>query len=293
MTSGITDVLASFSASQLRDLALAMSSRGVEIPTQKLTREALLAQLKGKASNASLSLFAHRIETITPYKHLFIYSLDVQFTFAKIKKHIEIAFPKLLNQIREVEPHVEELDVQACIADDLQHRIYLKLVHEVQMSGWVTTSPTEKKLKKLRRRHPVVVTFRPADELLTIGFPGFTYVQGMQHEERMAYSEIAARGADFLKQRLNIDCQPFNAKPAIDALLEEEPNEVTDIKRSSSPASNANLPPAPLTHHGNSSAAPDLQRNGLTECSFYASRKRHQDAGPVRFTLIPRLIPPR
>jgi hypothetical protein len=235
MTSGITDVLSSFSASQLRDLAFAMSSRGVEIRTQNLTREALLAQLKGKASDASLPLFAHRIEAITPYKHLFIYSLDVQFTFAKTKKQIEKAFPKLLNQIREVEPHLEELDAQACVADDLQQRIYLKLVHDVQMSGWVTVSPTEKKLKKFRRRHPVVATFRPSDGLLTIGFPGFTYVQGMQHEERMAYSEIAARGAEFLKKKLEIECQPFNAKPAIDALLEEEPNEVADIKRNVRP----------------------------------------------------------
>src|SRR4051812_38984071 len=104
MMSGITDVLSTFSASQLRDLALAMGSKGVEIPTQKLTRDALLAQLKGKASDASLSLFAHRIEAITPYKHLFIYSLDVQFTFIKAKKQIETAFPKLLNEIREVEP---------------------------------------------------------------------------------------------------------------------------------------------------------------------------------------------
>jgi hypothetical protein len=235
MMSGVTDVLSTFSASQLRDLALAMNSRGVEIPTQGLTRERLLAELEGKASDQSLSLFAHRIEAITPYKHLFVYLLDVQFTFVNAKKHIQAAFPKLFNEVREIEPQLYELEAQACVADDLQHRIYLKLVHQVQMSGWVVVSPTEKKLKKYRRRHPVVVTFRPLDRLLTIGFPGFTYVQGMQHEERMAYSEIAARGAEFLKQKLKIECQPFNAKPAIDALLEEEPNEVTDIKRSVRP----------------------------------------------------------
>ena len=119
--------------------------------------------------------------------------------------------------------------------DEIQKRIYLKLVHQVEMSGWVTVSRTEKRLKEFRKRHPVVITIRPTDGILTIGFPGFTYVSGMQHEERMAYSAIANQGTEFLKNKLKIDLRPFNAKPAMDALLEEEPGEVTEIKRNVRP----------------------------------------------------------
>ena len=65
--SAIVDVLSSFSASQLRDLALAMSSRGVEIPTQRLTREALFAQLKGERAGITQPrhphLFRHQMLT--------------------------------------------------------------------------------------------------------------------------------------------------------------------------------------------------------------------------------------
>jgi hypothetical protein len=103
------------------------------------------------------------------------------------------------------------------------------------MSGWVTVSRTQKELKEFRKRHPVAITLRPAEGLITIGFPGFTYVQGVQHEDRTAYAGIAAQAAEFLKSKLRIECKPFNAKPAIDALLEEEPEEVKDIKRNVRP----------------------------------------------------------
>jgi len=73
MNSGIADVLGSFSVAQLRDLAFAMGSRGVELPKQNLSKEELLALLKRRTTDAALALFAHRIEAVTPYKHLFVY----------------------------------------------------------------------------------------------------------------------------------------------------------------------------------------------------------------------------
>jgi hypothetical protein len=236
MSLGITAVLGSFSVNQLRDLAFAMGSRGVELPKHNLGKEELLGLFEHKKKDAALALFAHRIEAITPYKHLFVYSLDAnQFSFPKAKARIEATFPNFIGGIREVDPHVGDLEPQACLADEPQNRIYLKLVHEVEMSGWVSVSRTEKKLREFRKRHPVVITFRPTDGLLTIGFPGFTYVQGIQHETRMVYSGIASQGTEFLKNKLKIECKPFNAKPAIDALLEEEPGEVTDVKRNVRP----------------------------------------------------------
>jgi len=236
MSAGIADVIGSFSVNQLRDLASAIGSRGAEPPKRNLDKAELLAFFKNKKTDASLALFAHRIEAITPYKHLFLYSLDAsKFSFSKTKARIEGAFPKLIGSLRDVDPQLGDLEPEACLADESQNRIYLKLVHQVEMSGWVAVSRTEKRLKEFRKRHPVVVTFRPAEGLVTIGFPGFTYLAGVQHENRLLYSEIATRGAEFLKANLKIQCQTFNAKPAIDALLEEEPNEVMDVKRSVRP----------------------------------------------------------
>lgn len=236
MSAGIADVLGSFSLNQLRDLALAMGSRGVEPPKRNLGKEELLAFFKNKKTDANLALFAHRIEAITPYKHLFLYSLDAsKFSFSKTKARIEGVYPKFIGGIRDVDPQVGDPEPEACLADESQNRIYLKLVHRVEMSGWVPVSRTEKRLKEFRKRHPVVISLRPAEGLLTIGFPGFTYLAGVQHENRLLYSGIAAQGAEFLKVKLKIECKPFNAKPAIDALLEEEPNEVMDVKRSVRP----------------------------------------------------------
>jgi len=236
MSPGLTEMLGSFSVNQLRDLAFAMGSHGVQVPKQSMGKEELLGLLQKKQADAGLALFAHRIETITPYKHLFVYSFDAhRFNFSKIKAQIETVFPKFVGSVREVDLQVGGVDAQACLSDEQQRRIYLKLVHQVEMSGWVTVSRTKKELKEFRKRHPVVITFRPTDGIITVGFPGFTYMQGVQHEDRMAYSGIAAQGTEFLKNTLAIDCSPFNAKSAIDALLEEEPEEVTDIKRNVRP----------------------------------------------------------
>lgn len=236
MTSGITDILGSFSVNQLRDLAFAMASHGIEAPRQSASRDDLLDLFKRKKSDSALTTFAHKIEAVSPYKHLFVYSLDGdRITFKKSITQIEAAFPDLLKNTRNVSSLTGDLEPETCVTDELQSRIYLKLVHQVEMSGWVTVSRTEKKLREFKRRHPVIVTFRPTDSLLTISFPGFTYTEGVQHEERVVYPDIAARGAEFIKSKLKIDCAPYLAKPAIDALLEEEPNEVTDIKRSIRP----------------------------------------------------------
>jgi hypothetical protein len=236
MTSGITDILGSFSVSQLRDLAFAMTSHGIEAPRQGASKDDLLEMFKRKKSDAALTTFAHKIEAVSPYKHLFVYSLDAgRFTFKEAAAQIEAAFPGLLKKTRDVSSPTRDLEPEACVLDENQNRIYLKLVHQVEMSGWVAVSRTEKKLREFKRRHPVVATFRPSDGLMTISFPGFTYAEGVQHEERVVYADIAARGAAFIKSILKIDCAPYIAKPAIDALLEEEPNEVTDIKRSIRP----------------------------------------------------------
>jgi hypothetical protein len=76
---------------------------------------------------------------------------------------------------------------------------------------------------------------RPGERIVTVGFPGFTYIQGVQHEERLAYFEIAAKAIKFLKDSLKVECKPFNAKPAIDAMLAEEPDEVAQIRRNVRP----------------------------------------------------------
>src|ERR1700690_3907658 len=185
MSAGIADVLGSFSVNQLRDLAFAMGSRGVEPPKRNLGKEELLAFFENKKTDANLPLFAHRIEAITPYKHLFLYSLDAsKFSFSKTKARIEGVYPKFIGGVRDVDHQGGDLEPEACLADESQNRIYLKLVHQVEMSGWVAVSRTEKRLKEFRKRHPVVITFRPAEGLLTIGFPGFTYLAGVQQENR-------------------------------------------------------------------------------------------------------------
>jgi hypothetical protein len=232
MSTAINDVLASFSISQLRDLAFAMSSRGLKPPKSTADRKALLDLLHRKASDANLVLYAHRIEAVTPYKHLYLYSLRGGPTrLSALKSKIQSAFPSLMEGYRSVEARPGDLEPEAFLADDAQDRLYLKLVHQVEMSGWVLVDPKRKEYKEFRKRHPVVLTLRAAEGIATIAFPGFTYGQGLQREDRLHYSAIADQGVEFARRKLGIECDQFQAKPSIDSLLQEEPEDVVDIKR--------------------------------------------------------------
>jgi hypothetical protein len=232
MGAAINQVLETFSVDQLRDLAFAMSSRGVATPKAAMGRDALLELLATKSGDSQLALYAHRIEAVTPYKHLYLYSLaNPGNDFRSLKGKIEAAYPNLVGGFREVDPKPGELEPQACIADDTQTRIYLKLVHQVEVSGWVLVNPKQKEFKQFRKRHPVVVTLRAPDGLITISFPGFSSGPGLQRDDRLQYSKIADTGVEFLQQKLGIECLQFQAKQAIDLLLQEEPDEVFDFKR--------------------------------------------------------------
>lgn len=231
-----TELLKTFSVNQLRDLATAMSARGVELSTRNLGQSEILLLLESKESDPFLALYAHRIEAVTPYKHLFVYTVDsTQSNFETMKSKIEAAYPGFIGGYREVTPELDDLEPETCLADEFQKRIYLKLVHRVEMSTWESVSRTQKQLKEFRRRHPVVITLKPVEGIVTVGFPGFTYLQGDKYEGRVTYSEIAAQATKFLSEHLQIECGPFNAKPAIDALLEEEPQEVSEIRRNVRP----------------------------------------------------------
>ena len=175
MSAALDQVLESFSVDQLRDLAFAMSSQGIAAPKAAMGRDALLELLSTRSADSKLALFAHRIEAVTPYKHLYLYSLAPNGSdFRSAAAKIEAAYPNLVGGFREVDPKPGELEPQACLADDTQGRIYLKLIHQAEVSGWVLVSPTQKEFKKFRKRHPVVVTLRATEGLLTISFPGFS-----------------------------------------------------------------------------------------------------------------------
>ena len=232
MGAAIDQVLESFSIGQLRDLAFAMSSHGMATPKAAMGRDALLELLSTKSSDSLLALYAHRIEAITPYKHVYLYSLaPTGNDFYSAKAKIEKTYPNLVGGFREVDPKPGELEPQACLADDMQGRIYLKLIHQAEVSGWVLVNPTQKEFKQFRKRHPVIVTLRATEGLLTISFPGFSSGPGLQRDDRLQYSKIAEMGVEFLQQRLGIDCLQFQTKEAIDLLLQEEPDEVFDFKR--------------------------------------------------------------
>ncbi len=236
MSAGISSILETFSQNQLRDLEHSLAAHGVSLPPSA-GREALISTLESRASDRRLRVYAHRIEAVTPYKHLYVYTLQDEFrSFASLKTAIEGTFPELIHDVRHFEPKSPELQPQLCLLDPVQQRVYVKLVHQVETSHWERVSPTEKRLKKFKKRHPVVLTFRPEEGVTTVAFPGYTGAASHIGEERITYAGIASEAIRFAEAALGIRGEVFQAKPAIELLLKEDPSEVTQIRRIVTPS---------------------------------------------------------
>lgn len=224
-------LLNSFNLSQLRDLTLVLA-RTSNISLASKNREQLLAEIRKTGDANKISLAAQRLETIAPYKHVFIFSLlggPRKQEFDALRESVDQGFPNLSEGT--ATPHeLAELTPQITIFDSPTKRIYVTFVHLVQTWIWERTSPTKKELREFRRRHPVVATLRPNEGLMTVSFPGYTQGAGGPTKERATYSLIAKQACDLLRAKAKIDARPFPLKPAIESTLQRD-KDVIDVRR--------------------------------------------------------------
>jgi hypothetical protein len=232
--SQIDQLLDTLNLSQLRDLALSLARPSDTTKNLPTNREKLLETIHRSADTKKIGAVAQRIEAIAPYKHLFLFAMPKtgkgSGNFDAVAKLVNAAFPNLSQGVANVKPQPWELTPQLGIIDSRTQRIYLKFIHEIQTWQWERVSPTEKRMRQFRRRHPVVLTLRPAQQLATIAFPGYTQGADSPTKERKTYSDIAKLARELLYQKTQIELGHFNLKAAIESALLRE-KDVIDIRR--------------------------------------------------------------
>lgn len=227
-------VIRDFTLYQLREVLATVSTDPSLGSLQNKNKEQLVSLLGRIGDGRKKALVAHRLETLTAYKHLFVYAVKRVTTYAEASTECRRRFPKLVDGFSPMPSDASSLHFQLCLLDDERRRIFLKFAHLVESWETFKTSGSERVQRRVKKRHPVVATFYADMGILVVSFPGFTQT-GTNFKERARYTDIADEAASLAIQPLAIELEGLQVKNAIESLLADPTEQVFDVRRSIKP----------------------------------------------------------
>lgn len=228
----VEGVVKDFTLYQLKEVLATVSVGSERGSLQNKTKDQILALLGRIGDAKKKALVAHRLEALTPYKHLFIYSIKTSVTYEQISSQCRKRFPELVKGFSPLRSDLgSELHFQLCLLDDERKRAFFKFAHVVESWETVSTSAYERMQKRVKKRHPVVVALYINLGIAVVSFPGFTQV-GTDFKERLQYVAIGKEAGTQVAGLIDLDLQGLQVKSAIESLLADPTAEVFDVKRS-------------------------------------------------------------
>jgi hypothetical protein len=226
VTSSIEHLLETFTTSQLRELDFSLAPN-IDSATRSKNHKNFIQAIVKRYEGKKLAVHALRLETLQPYKHVFLFTFkapEERFDLEWLYEKVDTGFPGLFNEPKLVEPSIDELKPEVCVVDRERKRILVKFVHLVEtwQSEWST--PTRKEWKPVKRRHPVVVSLFPEDKLMTVSFPGYTQGATPPTIQRTTYSDIARNVCSAFGSGTKIGAAAFPIRQTIELLLQKEPD---------------------------------------------------------------------
>lgn len=220
----ITHLLETFTSSQLRELDLSLA-RGGTITTKATNHKSFVQDIVRRYEGQKLAAHALRLEALLPYKHVFLFKFSVPrglHALERLKDRIDKGFPGLFANPKLLDPE-EDLHPEVCVFDKDRKRLFVKFVHLVETWQWQWNSDRVKEMKARKRRHPVVVSLFPSDELMTVSFPGYTQGTFPPGMERTTYSDIARNACSEFASSTDIQVKAFPLRQTIELILQKEP----------------------------------------------------------------------
>lgn len=217
----------SFNVSQLREVGMAARISSEKLNGMK-SREAVIKGLDAISDGTSAAMLAHRVETVSPYKHCVLLEAKEPFTYEALKLSCTKAFGKILPAFQPLNSDDTELVPQLCILDDASERVFIKFAHQVEVFEFKKTDEGILKTKAIKR-HIMIATISASRQLAYIAFPGFT--QAVSGDQKVTYDYFARQIVDSLEKAIEIVFDGFKLKSATDVLLEDKAEQVVDLRR--------------------------------------------------------------
>lgn len=225
--------------SQMRDLILALGGPESAHGLPNKSREDLIKRLDASSDKSRLALLAHRIEVLAAYKHCIPVLLANAISAEQIQRKIQELFPRTIKGFVPLSSSETDLLPQCSIADPEGDRLLVKFVHLVEVWETEQISRRERVTRLVKRRHVVILTFRPSKRLVTVSFPGFTH--GLIGDERKTYLDIALSVLNLVRTKFGYELESLKLKAAAETLLEDKSKDVIDLKRSALPLGGGKL----------------------------------------------------
>ena len=215
----------------LRDLLTAYFGAAKAQTLAQKSREQIIKSLDGATDASKLALLAHQIEAVAPYKHCYPFYVDEpeRWTFSELLKAFKTRFPRLDSAFVPATTSGYEMQVQLFLQDAQNERIFLKLVHMVDIWDTVVSNSDERTKKRVKSRHVIVAQFLPKSGAVTINFPGFT--QALAAGEGSSYVAFAAQAAELIREQLGLSIETLPLKAASDAVLNDRSAHVINLGR--------------------------------------------------------------
>ena len=137
----VRDILEGFTIPQLQ--ALQLSTRRSGEPQLNLNKERLIAILRGGTELEGLALAAHRLEAVSPYKH--VYLCAIRKPRLDTISRLQNAYGNLGESFEPANLSSGAVQPQTCVFHPSMNRIYLKFVHVIETVQWVKTDDENKK----------------------------------------------------------------------------------------------------------------------------------------------------
>lgn len=229
------DLIKGFTLTQLRDFVGTMSL-GKEVGSLSgKNRQQLIDVLSTIGDAKKKALVAHRLEAITPYKHLYLYAPKTPIVYDSFASDCRNKFGPIIDNFSPLpRDTATDLHLQLCLIDSPNQRVFLKFAHQVTTWETVKSSANERTQRKVQKRHPIVVTVYCSLTLIVISFPGFTQ-GGVDFKERSTYAGLAKDAARLFATQSGVETTSFQAKSAIEKLLADPDAGVVDVKRTLKP----------------------------------------------------------
>ena len=216
---------------QLRDLLIAFFGTAKAQTLPQRSREQIIQQLNSASDPVRLARLAHQIEAVSPYKHCYPFAIQYQerWSFIELCKVFKERFPSLGKGFAPATTSGYEMQAQLYMEDRDNERLFLKIVHMVDVWETVTKNAEERTKKRIKSRHVVVAQFLPKTGAVTISFPGFT--QALAGGDQSSYVALATQAAALIQDSVGVQIEAISLKTTSDAVLNDGSANVIDIGR--------------------------------------------------------------
>ncbi|VEB41383.1 Uncharacterised protein [Chromobacterium violaceum] len=183
-------------------------------------KDELIEYVLNRVDYNTLVKEANAVETLQPFKHVWLFSIDNQDLLENI------------NWVVGCESENQDgVDLIPTYTLQTENANYVKFVHYVPLCHWSLVSPTQKELEVTFSRHVVVLKYLKKNKIFQVGFNGYTQGRAMPGVVRVSYFDILSKVQKWVEENFKLKLSGLQVQNGINSLVALDLFGVKDIRQ--------------------------------------------------------------